>query len=140
MKIFEIIPIFVYASVGIISLFMAFKSLSYKKFILFHEKAAAVSLEKLDKSLQSVIIAIMQVSGLGFLTTALLLLIFPMVNYFIRNEFIKYSIPIIALVFCTGLFLVNYNLHKKTKSATPWIGSLVAIFSIIIGLIISFLA
>jgi hypothetical protein len=137
MKELEIIPIIIYAFVGIISLIMAYKSLFSKRFILFHEKAAATTMDKLEKPLQSVILALMRVSGLGFLVTALLLLIFPMVNYFAPDEFVKYSIPLISLIFSTGLFLINYNLHKQTKSATPWLGAIYAMICIIIGLIIS---
>jgi len=137
MKYLEIIPIIIYAFVGIISMIMANKSLFSKRFILFHEKAAAITLDELDKPLQSVILALTRVSGLGFLVTSLLLLIFPIVNYFIHDEFLKFSIPIISLVFCTGLFLINYHLYIETKSETPWLNSLIAMFGIIIGVIIS---
>jgi hypothetical protein len=138
-KIIELIPIIIYCIVGAISLIMAYKNLSLKKFILFHEKAAAIPWDNIDKSLQSVILALMRVSGLGFLVVALLLLVFPIVNYFIQDEFIKYSIPIISFIFCFGLFFVNYFLHKQTKSATPWLGSLFAMFIIIGGMILSIL-
>jgi uncharacterized membrane protein HdeD (DUF308 family) len=85
-----------------------------------------------------VILALMRVSGLGFLVIGLLLLIFPFVNYFIQDEFIKYSIPIVAAVFCFGLFLINYYLHKQTNSETPWRGSLIAAIGILLGIVLSF--
>jgi len=64
----------------------------------------------------------------------LLLIIFPLVNYFRPDTFITYSIPVIALIYCTGLFLFNYYLHKKTGANTPWIGSIVAMVIILIGI------
>jgi uncharacterized membrane protein HdeD (DUF308 family) len=79
----------------------------------------------------------MRLAGLGFLIIAILLLAFPVINYFIPNDFYKYSIPIVALIFCTGLFAINYSLYKKTKAETPWKGSLYAMVAIIAGIIIS---
>jgi FtsH-binding integral membrane protein len=79
----------------------------------------------------------MKISGLGFLVTGLILIIFPIVNLFVQDEFVEYMIPCISLVFCTGLFVINFKLHKQTKSDTPWKGSLYAVIFIIIGIIIS---
>jgi len=71
----------------------------------------------------------MRFAGLGFLIIAILLLAFPVINYFIPNEFYKYSIPIVALIFCTGLFVFNYLLYRNTKADTPWKGSLYAMIA-----------
>jgi uncharacterized membrane-anchored protein len=140
MKYLELLSIVIYVLVGIISAVMAFKSLSSRKFLGFHEQASVTSWDSIDKSLQSVILALLRVSGLGFLVTALLLLIGPIANYFIHDVFVKYLIPCIALIFCTGLFLVNYKLYKQTKSDTPWKGSLYAVIFILTGVVISLLA
>jgi len=139
MRIPEVITIVLYGFVGAVSLKMAFKNLFSKKYLSFHEKAAGRSWEEIDKPLQVVILAVMRISGLGFLMVALLLLIFPVVNQFIHSEFLRYSIPIIAFLFCTGLFLVNYNLYKQTNTNTPWKRSLLAMIAIVAGIIISLL-
>ena len=139
MRTTEAIIIVIYGFVGVISLIMACKNLFSKKYLLFHEKAAGRSWEEIDNPLQVVILALMRISGLGFLVIALLLIVFPIVNQFIHNEFLKYSIPIIAFLFCSGLFLVNYNLYKQTNSTTPWKGSLFAMFAILAGIILSLL-
>ena len=138
MKYLELISIAIYAIVGLISLVMAYKSITSNKFIIFQQKAAAVPWENIDSRLQFVIIALMRISGLGFLIVAILLLIFPVFNYFKQDEFIRYTIPLISLLFCLGLLWINYYLHKQTKSATPWIGSLFTSILIVVGLILSF--
>jgi FtsH-binding integral membrane protein len=137
--IIKVIPVIFYFIVGIISLIMAVKSLLSKKFISFHEQAAGKPLDNLDKPLQLVILTIMKVSGLGFFVVAILLIVFPIVNYFRRDEFIKYAIPLISIIYCTGLFLVNYYLYKETKASTPWKKSLFVIIILLAGLIISFI-
>jgi len=111
-EMINIIPIGLYFIVGAISLVMAAKSLFFKKFIPFHAAAAKRPWDQVERPLQLVILVLMRVSGLGFLVVALLLMVFPTVNYFQPNTFVKYAIPGIALLYCTGLFLANYHLYK----------------------------
>jgi hypothetical protein len=132
-----IIPLILYGMVGIISLIMAFKGLFSDRFISFHEKASAKSWDEIDKPLQAVILAITKISGLGFLVTAILLLALPAAGYLAHNRFTALFGPAVSLVFCTGLFFVNYSLHKKTQADTPWKGSLVAMIVIAAGMVIA---
>jgi hypothetical protein len=135
----KIIPILLYLIVGVISMVMAVKNIFSDKFSPFHEKAANKKWDEIDNSLRLVILTLLRLAGLGFLIISILLLVFPIVNYFIPNEFYKYSIPVIALIYCTGLFVINYLLYKKTKANTPWKGSLYAMIALIAGIIISIL-
>lgn len=138
-EILKIIPILLYLIVGVISMVMAVKSLFSTKFLPFHEKAASKRWDEIDNPLKLVILTFMRLAGLGFLIISILLLVFPVINYFIPNNFYGYSIPIVALIYCTGLFVINYLLNKKTKADTPWKGSLYAMLAIIVGIIISIL-
>jgi hypothetical protein len=126
--------------VGVISMVMAVKNIFSTKFLPFHEKAANKTWGEIDNPLQFVILTLLRLAGLGFLVVSILLLVFPIINYFIPNNFYKLSIPFVALIFCTGLFFVNYSLYKKTKAETPWKGSLYAMLAIIAGIIISILS
>jgi hypothetical protein len=136
-EIFKIVPILLYIIVGIISMAMAVKNLFSSKFLPFHENAANKPWDEIDNPLKLVILTLLRLVGMGFLIVSILLLIFPIINYFIPNEFYKYSIPIIALVYCTGLFVINFLLYKNTKAETPWKGSLYAMLALIAGIIIS---
>jgi hypothetical protein len=135
----RIIPVCLYMVVGIISLTMAYKNIFSNKFIPFQEQAAGKSWNDIEKGIQFVIIALMKVSGLGFLVVALLLMIFPIVNYLENNSFVQYAIPTISLLYCLGLFLSNYHLYVQTKAKTPWKRSLYAATIIGVGLILSLL-
>ena len=136
-EIFKIVPVVLYFFVGIVSFVMAYKTLAAKKFLTFHEKAAGKSWDELDKSLKIVYSTILKISGLGFFVNALLLTVFPIMNYFKDETFVKFAIPIISLIFCFGLFLFNYSLYKQTNADTPWKKSLMVIFIIFAGIIIS---
>jgi hypothetical protein len=135
-EIFNLISTLIYVLIGIVSLLMAYKSMSSKKYLPFHEEAAGKQWESIEKPLQNVIITILRISGLGFFIVFLLLTIFPVINYFRPDPFIKFSTPIISSIFCFGLFLFNFILFKQTKAKTPWPGSLVAIIIIISSFII----
>jgi hypothetical protein len=118
---------------------MAYKSVFSTTFLPFHEQAAGKSWDSIDRGLQSVIIALMKVSGLGFLVIALLLMILPIVQYFNYDSLAQYVIPGISFLYCFGLFLVNYQLSVKTNAKTPWKGSLYAAILIGFGIVISFM-
>lgn len=135
----ELIPIGLYIVVGLVSLIMAYKSIFSNGFLPFHEKAAEKSWDTVEPGLQFIILALMRVSGLGFLVVALQLLIFPLVNISRNDPWLGYGIPVISLVFCLGLFLINYQLAIKSRSKTPWKGSLYAGAFVAIGILISFI-
>ncbi len=137
-EIFNIIPVILYFILGVVCLIMAFKCFLSDKYLPFHEKAAGKLWDEIENPLKSVILSFLRLSGLGFLITAILLLVFPIVNFIYPNIFIKYSIPVLALIFCTGLFINNYRLFKKTGTITPWKGSLYAMGIIIVGIIMAF--
>ncbi|HMD68193.1 MAG TPA: hypothetical protein VKF42_04880 [Chitinivibrionales bacterium] len=133
-------PVALYFVVGLISLVMAFKSLFARKFLPFHESAAKKSWNDLDKPLQSVVITLLRISGLGFLVVGLVLIVFPIVNIYLHDIFAAFAIPGAALVYCIGLFRANFNLYKQTGTETPWKGSLAAAGALVIGIILSILS
>ncbi len=136
-EILKLITIVLYFIVGVISLVMAIKSLFSNTYLPFQEKAAGKPWDEIENPLKLVILSLMRLSGLGFLILSILLIIFPIVNYFIPDLIYKYSIPVIAIIYCTGLFINNFILYKNTKADTPWKGSLYAVLIIIAGIIIS---
>jgi hypothetical protein len=135
----KILPSCCYVTTGMISLLMAYKSLFTPHFLPFHEQAAGTSWDTLDKGVQSVILALMKFSGLGFLTVALLLLITPILQFLRCNPVLLYLLPGISFLFCFGLFFINYSLAVKRHAKTPWRGSLAAMLVIGIGILISFI-
>jgi phosphoglycerol transferase MdoB-like AlkP superfamily enzyme len=116
---------------------MAYKSFFSASFLPFHEQAAGVSWDKVDKNLQAVILALMKISGLGFLIVALVLLGFPLVHVLYPDSPFQIIMPGISFVYCLGLFYINYQLSGKTKAKTPWKGALAAAIVVGIGMIVS---
>ena len=136
-EIIQIASLVLYLIVGIVSLLMAYKSIFSLKFLPFHEEAYGNTWENVDKNLQFVILALMRVSGLGFLIMGVFLLACPVYLFLTPNIFLRFLIPLLALPYCCGLFIFNYILFKKTKAKTPWKNSLLAMIIIIISAVLS---
>jgi len=132
-----IISAILYFITGMICLAMALKCLTAKKFLPFHEKASGTAWEHLDTGIQTVIITMLRITGLGFLVVFLVLTVLPIANFSARNNFLKYFIPLLSFIFCSGLFIFNYDLYRKTGAGTPWKGSLAAGVIILAGFILS---
>jgi hypothetical protein len=133
----EVISVLLYIFVGLISLFMASKGLLSKKYLPFHQEAAGKDWEQLDQRLQWVFLMLLRTTGLGFLVTGSLLVIFAVMGYFMPNPFSKYVVPGISFIYCFGLFLFSYDLYRKTKANTPWKKSLFAITILIAAFLFS---
>lgn len=139
-EIIAIVPGALYLLVGLVSLVMAYKNIFSKGLLPFQEKAAGISWDAIAPSFRAVVIALMRVSGLGFAVVGLLLITSSVLGYFAPHPLTRHTVPLISLFYCAGLFLVNYSLHRKTKAATPWKGSLYAALAILAGIAISCLA
>ena len=132
-----------YFGVGLVALVMASKSLLGRRLVRFQEEAAQTNWETISLPLRHVIVALMRVAGLGWLVVALLMTVFPVVSLFTRGArvpLLVYGPPAVGLIYCGGLFVVTYNLHRVTKTATPWKGSLIAMTAVALGMLLAVLS
>jgi len=136
---FKIIPVILDFIVAVISWIMAWKSFFSNRFLPFHEKAAGKTLEQLDEGVRDVILALMKITGFGFLTVGIMLVVFPVMNFFKPQIMTGIGIPLICGIYCFGLFLVNRQLYLKSGAETPWKGSLIAAAILFIGIIMTIL-
>jgi len=127
-----------YVAVGAVSAIMAGKCCLSKRYLPFHEEAAGRPWEELDPGVRSVILALLRVSGLGFLVVASLLLSLPVAIYCTRSLYLTLVIPCVSLLFCLGLFFVNFRLSARTGARTPWKGALLAALWLLVGMGLSF--
>ncbi len=126
-----------YFIVGVIRLIMAVKNIFAKSFLPFHKKSSNIPWNIIEDPLKIVILSLMRLSGFGFLIIFVLLIIFTGINFYTQNNIYKYAIPVIALIYCVGLFLNNYVLYKKTKANAQWKGSIWTIAILIVGILLS---
>jgi hypothetical protein len=136
----QIIATCLYAFVAMISLVMALKSLRSREFLPFHEAAAQRPWTELGSGLQAVILALLRLTGLGFLVVALQLGVVAVAAWFSPGLVLTLTLPLLSLVFCSGLCAVNFRLHRLTGAQTPWQAALYATVAIVAALVVSLLS
>jgi hypothetical protein len=137
MNMIQLIPPALYALVGLVSLLMAWKTLTGRKFLPFHAEASGKTWEEFDERMHAFILAMMRLTGLGFLLTGIMMLSFPFAELYHPSVFIRFAVPALAELFCFGLFLINYRLYKQTGANTPWKNSIIAMGIVLAGILIS---
>jgi hypothetical protein len=135
--VLRVAPVVAYFALGLVCAVMAFKTLTAAKYLPFQERAAGRRWDELDAPMRRLLLSYLRLSGLGFLVMAILLMIFPAAGLFTHNRFYDFAVPALGLVFCGGLFLINYALHAATQADTPWRGSLYAMTVIVAAMTMS---
>jgi hypothetical protein len=123
---FLLVSTCLYVLVGVTSLVMALKSLRAPEFLPFHAAAARQRWETIGGRLQAVVVALLRVSGLGFLIVGLQLIVVSVAINMRPDPAVTFVLPSLPLLFCVGLCVVNYQLCSRTGARTPWRGSLYA--------------
>lgn len=119
--------------VGVVALMMAWRGLTAKSLLPFHQAAAGRPWAELSPGEKSVATALTRALGLGFLTAGLALLTAG-VTALAHQSVGTYGLAGTALVFCVGLGLINRRLTLDTTVGTPWKGSLYAAVAILVAL------
>ena len=119
--------------VGLIALSMAWKGLSTRRLMPFHQAAIGRSWEEASPGEQSVWLALSRVLGLGFLTAGLALLT-AAITALAQSDLATYALAAVGLVFCAGLTVINHRLQQASSVGTPWKGSLYAALGIVLAL------
>jgi hypothetical protein len=118
--------------VGVVALTMARRALTAKSLLPFHQAAAGRPWAELSPGEKSVATALTRALGLGFLTAGLALLTAG-VTALAHQSDATYALAAIALVFCSGLAVINRRLQRDTSIGTPWKGSLYAAVAIVVA-------
>lgn len=137
MNIIKIVYSLIFLWVGIITLSVSLKFLSAKEFFPYHKEASKMEWNEISKPLQTIILAVMRMAGLGILFASLTIIFYSGFIFLNSNSNIKYFVPIVSLIFWAGTFLVTFRVHKKTMAHTPWKGSLSCMIMLIAAILIS---
>ena len=121
--------------VGVVALMMAWRGVTAKSLLPFHQAATSRPWTELSTGQQSVAAALTRSLGVGFLAAGCALLV-ACVAAVAHQDVATYSLAAIALVFCAGLALINRRLQLETSSGTPWKGSLYAAVAIMVAVVL----
>ena len=127
--IFKIISTIFYAAVGISSLIMGFLYSLKSKPMKYHHDAIGVTWESVQKPIQTIIMALMKMAGLGFLVVGSLISLSLIV--FWGQALMYYSITFLGLLFWIPSLFVTIWVKKNTGAKPPTVGCLINIICLI---------
>jgi hypothetical protein len=137
-QVFQVIAVILYALIGLVALVMAYKTFTSAGLLPFHEQAAGRRWEDVDAGLRSVVTALMRLTGLAFAIIGSQLIALPLLGLMTHDSLAVSVAASAGLVFCLGLFMVNYLLNKATGVDTPWRGSLYGTLAILVATVCYF--
>jgi hypothetical protein len=133
MPVLQAVSMVVFALVAFVASTMAWKGLTAKGLLPFHQAATGRGADTLTPSEQSVAVALTRSLGLGFAAVTLSLLA-AVAAEATRQRWTMVSGAAVALAFCGGLAVINRQLARASGVGTPWKESLYAVAAIAIGL------
>jgi hypothetical protein len=119
--------------VGLVSLVMARKNLGSRGFLPFHEQVLGRPWDDVDHGPQLLVGSLMKLAGLGFGVVGLQLLAVPLIGVLADLPLLGFVAALEGLLYCVGLFAVNYRLFSATGAHTPWRGSLYASVALVLA-------
>src|SRR5450759_1584386 len=99
--------------VGVVALTMAWRGLTAKRLLPFHQAATGRPWAELSPGEKSVATALTRALGLGFLTAGLALLTAG-VTALAHQDVATYALAASALTFCSGLAVISRRLQLAT--------------------------
>ncbi|HEY3410470.1 MAG TPA: hypothetical protein VGK53_20055 [Propionicimonas sp.] len=133
MTVLKAVSIVLFALVGYVAATMAWKGLTAKGLLPFHQAATGRGADTLTPSEQSVAVALTRSLGLGFAVVTLSLLA-AVAGEAAGQFWTMVAGAVVALAFCSGLAVINRLLARSSGVGTPWKQSLFAVAVIAIGL------
>jgi len=138
MQLFGVISEILFSLVGIITMIIGIKFISAKEFFPYHKYVIGKNWEEIDQKIRAIILAVFKMAGSGIICLSLTIFYFVVSCIFTKPLGIISEIifPLIFLFFWSCSFIITFSVHKKYGANTPWTGSLLSIFLIIIGIIL----
>ncbi|HEY3408043.1 MAG TPA: hypothetical protein VGK53_07725 [Propionicimonas sp.] len=133
MPVLQAVSMVLFTLVASVAATMAWKGLTAKGLLPFHQAAAGRGADTLTPSEQSVAVALTRSLGLGFAVVTLSLVAVVAAEA-AGQRWTMVVGAVVALAFCSGLAVINRRLARESGVGTPWKQSLYGVAAIAIGL------
>ena len=126
-----------YSLIAVVSIVFGLIYLIRPQFMPYHGVALAKSWSEVEPNIQTLILALMRVSGGGFVATGITIIILLAIPFQAEEQWAIYAIPLISLCNSLGSFYATSLVKTRTPANPPVKLSLISIFLTIIGFIFS---
>lgn len=111
--------------------------LTSTQFMPYHQDAVGLAWGELDSRMQTLLLALMRVSGGGFLATALSIIFMLFFPFYAGEEWSKYAIPMVGLAEALPALYAALLVRRRTPASPPLWAGLLAAALIVLGFVLS---
>jgi hypothetical protein len=122
-----------YAVNAFVSLALGLTYLLRDTFMPYHRAALGVPWEAVDPAVQTLLLALMTVTGAGWIALGLVTLLLIAIPLVRGERWARLAIPALFLVFYVPAVLATVTVLQDTPATPPWYGNLAACIAAIAG-------
>ncbi len=126
----------VYGVTAVVSLILGSIYFFSSQFMPYHADAISTNWAELNTQYQTLLLALMDVAGAGWIALGLALLTLIAIPFRKNEPWAGYVIPLFILVFYVPTLLATLNVLNHTPATPPWYGNAIACASAVAGLFI----
>lgn len=127
---------FIYFSIANASILLGSIYLVTPQFMWYHRQGIETDWSDLSPQLQILILALMKVTGAGWIAMGVAILILLYFCFSRGQLWARWAIPFIGLIFYGPALYVTAWFTLNTAGTAPWYGSLIAVILLLLGFII----
>lgn len=127
---------FIYSALGIVSILLGLIYLFSPEFMSYHREAVGIDWTELPPAFQVLILALIKVTGAGWVSMGIALLILLHFAFNRGQVWAGWAIPLIGLIFYGPTLYVTTWVTLNTPGTAPWYGSLIAVIMLLGGFIL----
>jgi len=139
MKMLKTISFICYGLVALLGFVFAFIYLTRPEFMPYHADAVGMSWENVDANMKVLIIALMRVSGGGWLATSLAISFLLIAGRKFKKFWLKVALVSVGLAALTPTLYATLYVKTYSPAEPPWIAAAVAIVILLLALTLEFI-
>jgi len=140
MKLLKTISLIAYILIGLMGLVFAYLYLSRSEFMPYHAVAVGRNWQDVDPGMQVLIIALMRVSGGGWLATSLGIALMIWARNKYKQLFFSAALVLIGLGCVIPTLIATLYVRNNSPANPPWIAATLAILILVIAFIFDWIA
>jgi hypothetical protein len=125
-----------YGVTALISIALGAMYLVRAEFMPYHATALGVGWADLEPDVQTLLLALMDVSGAGWAVTGLLVGILLAVPFRDGAIWARWAIPVTLALLYGPILLATLSVAAETPASPPWYGNATALVATLIGLLL----
>ncbi len=94
------------------------------QFMSYHAEAVGASWQELDAAVQTLILALMQLAGGGWIALGFITITLAWIAFRNRVAVARFTLPVAGLLSWSASFAATWGVYQVTGAETPWMPSL----------------